>query len=221
MKTNSWMIIGVVIASFTLTSCQSVPTKDLIHKESHNTPKVMIEPLADTDNDSVPDVIDNCPNTPEGVKVDPYGCPVAVNLIGYLTMELRVFFERNGSELQIKYVPEVDKVAEKMRINPEHVIVLSGHTSEIEAKPTLDNKHSLGRERAQVIKNALVKRGVAKDKIYTFDCADNMPIAPNDTEEGRLMNQRIYGKALKADDFYTGGNNEHSLTYYKEFCQQF
>lgn len=48
-----------------------------------------------------------------------------------------------------------------------------------------------------------------------------MPIAPNDNEEGALMNQRIYGKALKADDFYTGSGNEHSLTYYKEFCQQF
>ena len=83
------------------------------------------------------------------------------------------------------------------------------------------DKHPLGRERAQIIKTALVKRNIAADKIYTFDCVDSMPIAPNDTEEGASMNQRIYGKALKADDFYTGSGNEHSLTYYKEFCQQF
>lgn len=43
MKNKSWMMIGV-IAGFMLTSCQTVPTKDLIHKESCNTPKVMIEP---------------------------------------------------------------------------------------------------------------------------------------------------------------------------------
>ena len=65
MKTKLWMMIGVVIASFTLTSCQSVPTKDLIHKESYNTPKVMIEPHADIDNDGVPDIIDNCPTLPK------------------------------------------------------------------------------------------------------------------------------------------------------------
>ena len=71
------MMIGVVIASFMLASCQPVPTKTLIYKESYNTPKVLIEPLADTDNDGVPDIIDNCPNTPKSVVTDEYGCPLA------------------------------------------------------------------------------------------------------------------------------------------------
>ena len=232
MKNKSWMMIGVVIASFMLASCQPVPTKTLIYKESYNTPKVLIEPLADTDNDGVPDIIDNCPNTPEGVVADEYGCPVAVSLIGNFMMELRVFFERNINELQTKYLIEVEKVAEKMHSDPDLVVVLSGHISEPEAaQKSVDidgkmnqvkaDKHPLGRERAQIIKTALVKRNIAADKIYTFDCVDSMPIAPNDTEEGASMNQRIYGKALKADDFYTGSGNEHSLTYYKEFCQQF
>ena len=147
-------------------------------------------------------------------------------------MEIRVFFERNSNELQTKYLIEVEKVAEKMHSDPELVVVLSGHTSEPEAVQIVvdingkmnqveADKCQLGRERAQIIKSVLVKRNIARDKIYTFDCADNMPIAPNDTEEGMSMNQRIYGKALKADDFYTGSDHEQSLTYYKEFCQQF
>lgn len=232
MKTKSWMTIGVVIASFILASCQSTPKNTVIDKKVYILPEVLIEPHTDIDNDGVPDFLDNCPNTPEGVVTDEYGCPVAVSLIGYLTMELRVFFERNSNELQTKYLPEVEKVAEKMHSNPELVVVLSGHTSEPEAKQILvdidgemnqakADKRQLGRDRAQVIKGALVKRNVATDKIYTFDCADNMPIAPNDTEEGTSMNQRIYGKALKANDFYTGSGHEQSLTYYKEFCQQF
>ncbi len=126
----------------------------------------------------------------------------------------------------------MEKVAEKMHSDPELVVVLSGHLSEPEAAQIsvgIDGKMNqvkadklpLGRERAQVIKTALINRNIAADKIYTFDCADNMPIAPNDTEEGASMNQRIYGKALKADDFYMGSGDEHSLTYYKGFCQQF
>ena len=114
MKTKLWMTIRVVIASFMLTSCQSVPTKGLIHKESYNIPKVMIEPHADTDNDGVPDIIDNCPNTPEGVKVDPYGCPLTTIGTG-LQMEYRAFFAKGSSELTSKYQAELDKVAARMK----------------------------------------------------------------------------------------------------------
>ena len=232
MKAKSWMTISGVIASFILASCQFTPETAVIDKKVYIAPKVLIEPLADTDNDGVPDIIDNCPNTPEGVITDEYGCPIAVSLIDYITMELRVFFERDSNELQTKFLPEVEKVVEKMHSDPELVVVLSGHISELEAAQTsvdIDGemnqakagKRQLGHERAQVIKDILIKRNVAADKIYTFDCADNMPIAPNDTEEGASMNQRIYGKALKANDFYTSDGHEQSLTYYKEFCQQF
>ena len=232
MESKSWMTIGVLIASFILASCQSTPVTTVTDKKVYIAPKVLIEPHKDTDSDGVVDFLDDCPNTPEAIVTDEYGCPIAVSLIGNFMMELRVFFEHNSNELQTKYLLEVEKVAEKMHSDPELVVVLSGHTSELEAAQTsveIDGemnqakayKRQLGRDRAQAIKGALIKRNVASDKIYTFDCADNMPIAPNDTEEGRSMNQRIYGKALKADDFYTGSGNEHSLTYYKEFCQQF
>ena len=232
MESKSWMTIGVLIASLILASCQSTPVTTVTDKKVYIAPKVLIEPLADTDNDGVPDIIDNCPNTPKSVVTDEYGCPIAVSLIGNFMMELRVFFEHNSNELQTKYLPEVEKVAEKMHSDPELVVVLSGHTSKLEAAQTsveIDGemnqakvyKRQLGRDRAQAIKGALIKRNIASDKIYTFDCADNMPIAPNDTEEGRSMNQRIYGKALNANDFYTSSGDEQSLTYYKEFCQQF
>ena len=117
MKIKSRMTIGVVISSLILASCQSTPKNTVIDKKAYIAPKVLIEPHKDTDNDGVPDIIDNCPNTPKGVVADEYGCPVAVSLIGYLTMELRVFFERNSNELQTKYLPEVEKVAEKMLNN--------------------------------------------------------------------------------------------------------
>lgn len=90
MKNNSWMTIGVVIASFMLASCQSVPKNTIINKKADNTPKVMIEPHADTDSDGVPDIIDNCPNTPKGVVMDEYGCPLTTIGTG-LQMEYRAF----------------------------------------------------------------------------------------------------------------------------------
>ena len=103
MKSKSWMTIGVVIASFMLASCQSTPETAVINGKPYIPPKVLIEPLADTDNDGVPDELDNCLNTPEGVVTDEYGCPIAVNLIGNFMMDLRVFFERDSNNLQTKF----------------------------------------------------------------------------------------------------------------------
>ena len=199
MKTKLWMTIGVVIASFTLTSCQSVPTKGLIHKESYNIPKVMIEPHADTDNDGVPDIIDNCPNTPEGVKVDPYGCSLTTIGTG-LQMEYRAFFAKGSSELTSKYQVELDKVAARMKEYDTAIFKIEAHISEDEINKELS---SLPKNRALIIKNyLLLKHSIESSRLMTLNCDARAPIAPNDTEEGRAFNRRVYGLLTEPDSDY-------------------
>lgn len=199
MKTKLWMTIRVVIASFMLTSCQSVPTKGLIHKESYNIPKVMIEPHADTDNDGVPDIIDNCPNTPEGVKVDPYGCPLTTIGTG-LQMEYRAFFAKGSSELTSKYQAELDKVAARMKEYDIAIFKIEAHISEDEINKELS---SLPKNRALMVKNyLLLKHGIEPSRLTTLNCDARAPIAPNDTEEGRAFNRRVYGLLTELDSDY-------------------
>ena len=199
MKTKLWMTIRVVIASFMLTSCQSVPTKGLIHKESYNIPKVMIEPHADTDNDGVPDIIDNCPNTPEGVKVDPYGCPLTTIGTG-LQMEYRAFFAKGSSELTSKYQAELDKVAARMKEYDTAIFKIEAHISEDEINKELS---SLPKNRALIIKNyLLLKHSIESSRLMTLNCDARAPIAPNETEEGRAFNRRIYGLLTEPDSDY-------------------
>ena len=199
MKTKLWMTIRVVIASFMLTSCQSVPTKGLIHKESYNIPKVMIEPHADTDNDGVPDIIDNCPNTPEGVKVDPYGCPLTTIGTG-LQMEYRAFFAKGSSELTSKYQAELDKVAARMKEYDTAIFKIEAHISEDEINKELS---SLPKNRALIIKNyLLLKHSIESSRLMTLNCDARAPIAPNDTEEGRSFNRRVYGLLTEPDSDY-------------------
>ena len=199
MKTKLWMTIRVVIASFMLTSCQSVPTKGLIHKESYNIPKVMIEPHADTDNDGVPDIIDNCPNTPEGVKVDPYGCPLTTIGTG-LQMEYRAFFAKGSSELTSKYQAELDKVAARMKEYDTAIFKIEAHISEDEINKELS---SLPKKRALIIKNyLLLKHSIESSRLMTLNCDARAPIAPNETEEGRAFNRRVYGLLTEPDSDY-------------------
>lgn len=199
MKTKLWMTIRVVIASFMLTSCQSVPTKGLIHKESYNIPKVMIEPHADTDNDGVPDIIDNCPNTPEGVKVDPYGCPLTTIGTG-LQMEYRAFFAKGSSELTSKYQAELDKVAARMKEYDTAIFKIEAHISEDEINKELS---SLPKNRALIIKNYLLfKHSIESSRLMTLNCDARAPIAPNETEEGRAFNRRVYGLLTEPDSDY-------------------
>ena len=228
-------IIATVVATALLsTGCQTnnvTSSKEIAQFENIST---LIPGIPDSDGDSVLDDIDACPMTPINIAVDKNGCPVPVDLIGYLTMELRVFFDSNNNELQNKYLPEVEKLAEKMNEYSNQVVVLSGHTSKretmktpvnvnVSAEQLSVNETRLGRLRAKSIKLALIERGIATYRIYTFDCASDMPIARGDTDEGAQMNQRVYGKAMPANDFLVGEGNgsTESYEYYKSTCQQF
>ena len=199
MKNKSWMMIGVVIASFMLASCQPVPTKKLIYKDSYNTPRVLIEPLADTDNDGVPDIIDNCPKTHNDVVTDEYGCPLTTIGTG-LQMEYRAFFAKGSSELTSKYQVELDKVAARMKEYDTAIFKIEAHTSGDEINKELS---SLPKNRALIIKNhLLLKHGIESNRLMTSNCDAKAPIAPNDTEEGRSFNRRIYGLLTEPDNDY-------------------
>ena len=199
MKNNSWMTIGVVIASFMLASCQSVPKNTIINKKADNTPKVMIEPHADTDSDGVPDIIDNCPNTPKDVVMDEYGCPLSIIGTG-LQMEYRAFFAKGSSELTSKYQVELDKVAARMKEYDTAIFKIEAHISEDEINKELS---SLPKNRALIIKNyLLLKHSIESSRLMTLNCDARAPIAPNDTEEGRAFNRRVYGLLTEPDSDY-------------------
>lgn len=199
MKTQSWMAIAVVIASFILASCQSTPKNNTIDKKADNTPKVLIEPLADTDNDGVPDDLDQCPATPRNVVTDERGCPFTMPGIG-LKMEYRAFFAKGSSELTSKYHVELDKVAARMKEYDIAIFKIEAHASEDEINKRLP---SLPKNRALMVKNyLLLKHNIEPSRLTPLNCEARAPIAPNDTDEGRSFNRRVYGLLTEPDNEY-------------------
>lgn len=155
------------------------------------TPVIVVEADQDSDGDGVIDSLDQCPNTPANVVVDENGCPVQVQIDDELKMELRVFFDNDKSVIKEQYKPEIAKVAEKMREYPNSSASIEGHASK--TGPSARYNQRLSEARAIAVKTMLTNEfGVAPNRLSTVGYGYDRPIAPNDTEEGRAMNRRVY-----------------------------
>lgn len=154
-------------------------------------PVVFVETDKDSDGDGVPDSLDQCPNTPLDRVVDERGCPRVIDMSDELKMELRVFFDNDKSKIKDQYKPEIAKVAEKMREYPNSTARIEGHASK--TGPSARYNQRLSEARAVAVKSMLTNEfGIAPARLSTVGYGYDKPIAPNDTEEGRAMNRRVY-----------------------------
>lgn len=81
----------------------------------------------------------------------------------------------------------LDQVASRVKSSGENVS-LTGHTDNIGEEAT---NMQLGRMRAQAIMDYLLSKGLSKSKIRLNSRGEELPVASNDTEEGRARNRRV------------------------------
>lgn len=72
--------------------------------------------------------------------------------------------------------------------NTDEKIRLVGHTDDDASD---DHNMKLGLQRALLIKNLLVARGIKGSRIKVSSKGEEEPISPNDTEENRKLNRRV------------------------------
>lgn len=196
MNVKLWTIAPIMIGALGLTGCQ---TADVSKQTSPtvNIPTVVVN--LDSDGDGVPDDLDQCPATPRNVVTDERGCPFTMPGIG-LKMEYRAFFAKGSSELTSKYHVELDKVAARMKEYDTAIFKIEAHASEDEINKELS---SLPKNRALMVKNyLLLKHGIASSRLMALNCEARAPIAPNDMDEGRSFNRRVYGLLTEPDNEY-------------------
>ena len=75
-----------------------------------------------------------------------------------------------------------------MVANPDVRVVITGHTDNIGGQKF---NQALSLKRAQTVKNWLVKKGIASNRMRTVGRGMNEPVATNETEAGRAENRRI------------------------------
>jgi len=99
-----------------------------------------------------------------------------------------VNFETNKAILKEGSFKSLDQLADLMKRNKDMTIEIIGHTDNV-GKPETNKK--LSQDRADAIKKYLENKGVEANRIVAKGRGSEVPIGDNNTEEGRMLNQRI------------------------------
>jgi OmpA-OmpF porin, OOP family len=100
----------------------------------------------------------------------------------------RLNFVSDSTQLTADSESTVTNLAQILNAYPTAQVELSGHTDNT---GTPDANQRLSLDRANAVKQMLVDRGIAADRIATNGYGQDRPIASNDTEEGRARNRRL------------------------------
>ncbi len=177
----------------------------------------------DSDGDGVPDYLDNCPNTPKDAKVDSKGCPIDTDGDGVpdymdkcpevkgikenagcpeVKAEVKkvfnqalqgIQFETGKDIIKKQSFPILDKVVKVMVENKEYNLDIYGHTDNT-GKSNVNLW--LSKKRAEAVKNYLIKKGIAPERLKSEGFGDTQPVESNKTEEGRAKNRRVEFKVV-------------------------
>lgn len=99
-----------------------------------------------------------------------------------------VFFPYNSAVLEPRSSLTLDSLVEKLNLVKTMKIHIMGHTSS-EGSDELNLK--LSAQRAEAVMNYLIKQGIANTRLSSEGLGKMMPIATNETEEGRKLNRRV------------------------------
>jgi OOP family OmpA-OmpF porin len=99
-----------------------------------------------------------------------------------------LFFDLGKATLKPESEPELKRILQVMKENTALVIEISGHTDNT-GSDEINNKLSL--ERANAVRENLLKGGIDQARIKTKGYGKSKPKADNATEEGRQINRRV------------------------------
>ncbi len=147
-------------------------------------------PDLDSDGDGIVDRLDNCPQQP-GVAAN-QGCKKKqlVKLIdGKIEILDQVFFRTNRAIIRRKSYRLLNNVASVLNGHSElRKIRIEGHT---DSRGNDNYNLKLSQRRADAVRDYLIKKGVAAERLEAVGYGETQPIETNETREGRASNRRV------------------------------
>lgn len=105
-----------------------------------------------------------------------------------LVMPGNITFAFDSASLNPSFRPTLDKLAATMNEYNQNTVTIAGHTDSV-GNPSYNM--NLSRDRANSVRNYLVNRGVASNRINVVAYGQTRPIADNSTDYGRQQNRRV------------------------------
>ena len=99
-----------------------------------------------------------------------------------------VLFASGKAEVSSGAQRSIDKLADFLKAYPRRNVLIEGHTDNIGDQ---DFNIKLSQQRADTVRNQLVERGVAAQRIRTKGYGAKFPVVDNDTTGGRQQNRRV------------------------------
>jgi OOP family OmpA-OmpF porin len=99
-----------------------------------------------------------------------------------------VLFEFGKSELSSVAIRNVDKLADFLKQHPARNLLIEGHTDSVGSD---EFNLALSEKRANAVRDQLVGKGIAAERITPMGYGKKYPVANNDTPAGRQQNRRV------------------------------
>lgn len=115
-------------------------------------------------------------------------------VVGSVVVLENIFFEENKAVLTAESTPELDYVTKFLNANPRLMVQISGYT---DSKGEKAYNKKLSMDRAKVVVDALVLRGIAAKRVIAKGYGEESPTVPNekpdgtDNPVGRQLNRRV------------------------------
>ncbi|MBQ7530698.1 MAG: OmpA family protein [Paludibacteraceae bacterium] len=130
---------------------------------------------------------------------EPYELPIAyigdsINIaltplkVGRKVVLHNLFFATGKTQILSQSEQALDELSDFLRDNPTVTIRITGHTDDVGSDKA---NQILSEGRANAVRNEIVKRGIAAERIEAEGKGESEPIADNATEEGRAKNRRV------------------------------
>lgn len=105
-----------------------------------------------------------------------------------------VNFDFDKATLRQEDIGSLDDDVEALKAWGDVNIEVAGHTDSMGSDAY---NMKLSRQRAEAVRNFLISRGVAADRLTAKGYGESQPVADNATEEGRFKNRRVELAPLK------------------------